>query len=356
MNNITTLKYLAILTGPLFGYVSLTYGGIWAWALPIYVYVMIPIIEIFTTASEKNMSEAEEQVAKEDRIYDYLLYMIVPIQFGLLFYFLYMVVQPGWNLFEIFGKTFSMGIACATFGINVGHELGHRAKKSERFLSKALLLSSVYMHFFIEHNRGHHKNVSTDEDPASSKRNETLYAFWLRSVRDSYKSAWHLEHERLDKKGLARMSWDNEMIRFTVIQIVFSLFVAWLFGWLGMFFYWIAGIIGFLLLETVNYIEHYGLRREKLDSGRWGKVSPVHSWNSNHAIGRIMLFELTRHSDHHYKASRKYQVLRHFDESPQLPYGYPTMIMMSFVPPLFFSVMNKQIDEYKAKYPEAALA
>ena len=356
MNRINALKYFAILTAPAIGYISLTYNGIWAWALVIYVYGIIPAIELVSPTSEVNMTVAEEEVAKQDKFYDWLLYMIVPIHFCLLFYYLFVITQGGLSFLDIVGKTAAMGIANTTFGINVGHELGHRAKKSERIMAKLLLLSTSYMHFFIEHNRGHHKNVSTDEDPASSRLNEPLYSFWIRSVRDGYKSAWELENGRLDRNNIAILSWDNEMIRFTVIQIAFSLFIWMVFGFTGMLYFWMASIIGFLLLETVNYIEHYGLRREKTDRGTYSKVEPIHSWNSNHAIGRIMLFELTRHSDHHYKASRKYQVLRHFDESPQMPFGYPAMMLLAFIPPVFFSLMNKQIEKYKAQHPDAALA
>jgi len=347
--NTRVLKYASIFIAPAIGIISLTYTGWLAWALPIYAFAFIPLVELFLPASQQNMSAAEEEVAKNDRLYDWLLYLIVPVQYTLLVYFFYAMSQPGLSTFDIAGKVFTMGIGCGIFGINVAHELGHRAKASEKIMAKMLLLTSMYMHFIIEHNRGHHKNVSTDDDPASSRLNEPLYTFLFRSVIFSYLSAWNLEHNRLRKKGIALLSFQNEMIRFTLIQ---TAFVASIFIFLGAtltLYFLMAAIIGFLLLEVVNYIEHYGLRREKLDSGRWSKVTQHHSWNSNYALGRLMLFELTRHSDHHYKASRKYQILRHFDDSPQMPYGYPAMMLLSFIPPLFFTIMNKQVDAYQLK-------
>jgi alkane 1-monooxygenase len=223
-------------------------------------------------------------------------------------------------------------------------------------MSKSLLLTSLYMHFFIEHNRGHHKNVSTDEDPASSRRGETVYAFWFRSVSTSWVDAWKLENDRLAKLSLPWYSLRNEMLIYQFIQIGMLAVIAVFFGWQTMLAFIAAATFGFLLLETVNYIEHYGLRRKKIDGEYYEKVMPIHSWNSDHPIGRLMLFELTRHSDHHYMASRKYQVLRHFDQSPQMPTGYPGMMVLSLFPPLWFKVMHTHIDKYKATEMGAALA
>jgi alkane 1-monooxygenase len=199
------------------------------------------------------------------------------------------------------------------------------------------------MHFFIEHNLGHHKNVATDEDPASARMGENMYAFWWRSVKDSYLGAWRLEAERLKKAGLAPYSVANHMIWFQMIQIIYLILIGLFFGFTGILMAIGFAIIGFLLLESVNYIEHYGLRRQKLASGRYEPVLPKHSWNSNHELGRIFLYELTRHSDHHYKSTRKYQVLRHYEEAPQLPFGYPMSILVASFPPIWFRMMNKRV-------------
>jgi len=210
-------------------------------------------------------------------------------------------------------------------------------------MAKALLLTALYTHFFIEHNRGHHKHVATDKDPASARFGESIYAFWLRSVTGSYRNAWRLESKRLQRQGLPFWSWRNEMIRFQVYQVLYLALVGLIFGWQMIGYALAIAVFGFLLLESVNYIEHYGLRRKEIAPGRYEKVQPWHSWNSNHEMGRIFLYELTRHSDHHYKASRKYQILRHFDESPQLPFGYPTSIVISLIPPLWFALMNGRV-------------
>jgi alkane 1-monooxygenase len=258
------------------------------------------------------------------------------------------VAVGGLAIYELIGITLSTGIIVGTIGINVAHELGHRVKKYEQTLSKSLLLSALYMHFFIEHNRGHHKNIATEEDPASARFGENLYSFWIRSTVGGYFNAWRLEAERLERRNLPVFSIHNEMLVFQIIQITYLVAVGLIFGWMMIPFAIAIAIVGFLELETVNYIEHYGLRRKKLPSGRYEKVTMHHSWNSNHEMGRLLLYELTRHSDHHYKATRKYQVLRHFDESPQLPYGYPGSMLLSMIPPLWFKVMDRKVRDYNS--------
>jgi alkane 1-monooxygenase len=281
---------------------------------------------------------------------------VVPVQYVLLFFFLNRVSEGNLTWWEITGIIFAFGIACGVLGINVAHELGHRNTWYEQTMSKMLLLTSLYMHFYIEHNRGHHKNVSTDEDPASSRYGETIYAFFIRTVRDSWLSAWKLESDRLKKANLSFWSMHNEMLRYQFIQLGFIALIGFIWGWKVMLYFIASAIVGFLLLETVNYIEHYGLRRKKIDGAYYDKVLPIHSWNSDHPIGRMMLFELTRHSDHHYLPSRKYQVLRHFDDSPQMPTGYPGMMVLSFFPAIWFRVMHKQISKYKSSQQGNALA
>jgi alkane 1-monooxygenase len=338
-------KYLIAYVAPLAAYLGIYFQGIWYFG-SIYVgFGIIPLLEIFLPGTDRNLTSQEEETKAESFFFDLLLYLNIPILYGLIFYYFHTLATSQLAVYEIVGMTCSVGLIVGTIGINVAHELGHRASRHEQLMSKALLLSALYMHFNIEHNRGHHKNVATDEDPASARFNESLYAFWLRSVPGAYMNAWRLERQRLKKEGKPFWSFHNEMILFQVIQLAWLSTVGLLFGW------WMTGyalaiaVFGFLMLESVNYIEHYGLRRRLLAPGRYEKVGPMHSWNSDHELGRIFLYELTRHSDHHYKASRKYQILRHFDESPQLPTGYPAAIILSLFPPVWFRIMNRRVKE-----------
>lgn len=342
------LKYSLAFTTPAIALAAMLAGGWWTYGALVYAFGIIPVLELIFGGSEENMSKVEEEVEKKDRLYDFILYAFVPIQYALLALFLYFVSQPGLETYEIVGYIMAFGVACGVFGINVAHELGHRNTWYEQAMSKALLLTSLYMHFFIEHNRGHHKHVATPEDPASARYGEMLYTFYFRSVINGYLSAWRLENGRLRKAGITVWSLKNEMIIFSLLQISLVALIGLLFGAWVMLYFILAATMGFLLLETVNYIEHYGLERTKAGESHYEKCRPVHSWNSNHPVGRIILFELTRHSDHHYMASRKYQVLRHFDESPQMPTGYPGMVLLATVPPLWFFVMHRQLKKYQS--------
>ena len=336
------LSYLLAYISIGLGFVGLTSNGWLTFLLPIYAFIVIPLMELVLTVSEGNLSKEEEEKLLVNKMYDWVVYLIVPAQWGLLILFLFSV-QEKLEVYELVGRIITFGLACGVFGINVAHELGHRTKKYEQWMSKALLLTSQYMHFFIEHNRGHHKNVSTEDDPATSRYGELVYSFWFRSMIMGYISAWKLEFFKLSKQGRSKLHWRNEMVFYAMCQSGLLIAILFLFNWQTMVMYWISAIIGILLLESVNYIEHYGLKRHTGDTGNFKKVMPVHSWNSNHSLGRGILFELSRHSDHHYRPNRKYQILRHFEESPQMPTGYPGMIILALFPPLWFYVMNKRV-------------
>ena len=341
------LKYLLAYIGPIAAYLGLYLGGYWSFGIIYVGFILIPLIELFTPGNTINLSAEQEETKLRTRFFDYLLYLNIPILYGILYLYFTKMAAGGLTTFEYIGMTMNTGSAVGILGINVGHELGHRLTKFEQTLSKMLLLPALYMHFFIEHNLGHHKHVSTPEDPATSRFGENIYAFFIRSVKGSYLDAWEIEKTQLQRRKITFWSMNNQMIQFQLIQFTYLLVIGFVFGWQVMALAVVVAIIGFLHLEAVNYVEHYGLVRNKLENGRYETVKPHHSWNSNHEMGRIFLYELTRHSDHHFKATRKYQVLRHFDESPQLPYGYPGSVLLAFVPPLWFSVMNKRVPRHQ---------
>lgn len=346
---IRALKYFLIFTFPFLAYLSFTMTGIVTFAPIIEAFVIIPFIELFLVASEKNLSEAQEEMIKNDWIYDLLLYLCLPTLYFLLWTFLGSMSQPNLTIFDKVGRVFSMGLLCGSFGINIGHELGHRNKNYEQLFAKLLLLTSLYMHFFIEHNRGHHKKVSTKEDPSSARYGEDIFSFWFRSITTGYISSWNLEFKRLKRADLSIFSFSNQMLQFQFIQLAFVVFIYYLFGFQVLIYFFISAFIGVLTLETVNYIEHYGLERKVNDKGNYERIKPYHSWNSNHPIGRIMLFELSRHSDHHYNSSRKYQILKHHENTPQMPTGYPGMMILATLPPLWFFIMNKRIKKLESR-------
>ncbi len=336
-------KYFVAYLIPLSAYFSIHAGGMLSYLTPIFVFGFIPVIEPFTGKSSENLSSSVREEKLKAKFFDWLLYLNLPIVVAIFYFFIQRLVLGGLAVYELIGMTLSTGIVAGSCGINVAHELGHRKNKGERLLSWLLLLPSFYMHFYIEHNRGHHKNVSTPLDPASAKKGENVYFFWFRSTVGSYLSAWRIQQKLLRKNSSGFFSFNNEMLFFHFVELVYVLVIGFFFGIQILGWVVLAGVIGFLLLETINYVEHYGLRRQLLPSGNYEPVKPRHSWNANQELGRIMLYELTRHSDHHYLASKKYQVLDHHEESPQLPAGYPTCMLMALMPPLWFSVMDKRI-------------
>ena len=261
----------------------------------------------------------------------------------LLIWGFYIVSTVNLSAIEAVGLVVSIGMVLTTNGINVAHELGHRQESKDRFLSKALLLPCLYMHFYIEHNHSHHLNAATKEDPATARYNQTLYSFWVTSTVRQYFGAWKVQMRLLKNYNRSFFSFYNDVFWYFIIQFVYILCVYLIFGVLGLGLAIAAGVVSFLFLETVNYIEHYGLLRSKNASGRYERVQKIHSWNSNHVVGRIILYELTRHSDHHYKSSKKYQVLESHKESPILPFGYPTSMVLAMIPPLWFRIMNKRV-------------
>ncbi|WP_412987443.1 alkane 1-monooxygenase [Pontimicrobium sp. IMCC45349] len=337
------LKYLAAFSVPLTAFIGLWLKEYWTFFTPIYSFVLIPIFELLLPLDHSNYSEVEKENKTINSIFDWMLYLNLPITYGLLAFALFTVSSTNLETYEFIGLILTTGMVLGTNGINVGHELGHRQSTNERFIGKALLLPSLYMHFYIEHNHGHHLHAATKEDPATARYNQNVYAFWITSTVRQYFSAWKIQTKLLKNNNLGFLSIKNDMFWYIILQLIYLFIVFIAFGKLALLFAVGAAITGFLLLETVNYIEHYGLLRMKTKSGRYERVKQVHSWNSNHVVGRIILYELTRHSDHHYKTSKKYQILECHEESPQMPFGYPTSMVIALIPPLWFKIMNKHV-------------
>ncbi|MCI5058091.1 MAG: alkane 1-monooxygenase [Flavobacteriales bacterium] len=337
------LKYLTAYVVPILAFCAVSLGGVWTYATVLFSFVLIPVLEPVFPNSTKNYSLDERDKRLNNRLFDFLLYLNVPIVYALLLYSTYILHTRSFDTFERIGIILSLGTTLGSCGINVAHELGHRKGKLEQFLAKMLLLPNFYLHFFIEHNQGHHKYVSTPEDPATARKNESIYFFWARSVVMGYLSAWGIEKKRLKRAKAGLISWRNQMLWFTIITMCYILILFYFLTPFSAAIIIASGVVGFLLLETINYVEHYGLMRKRLENGRYEPVRAKHSWNSNHELGRIVLYELTRHSDHHYQPHKKFQILEHHDDALQLPFGYPTSMLMTLIPPLWFYVMNPKL-------------
>jgi len=342
---IKDLKYLMSYSIAVTAFIGILVGGPFVYLTLIYTFVFIPILESNTKEYLNEYSDDEKKSRNLDPFFDFLLYLNIPIVYGIFFVSLNTLLNTD-SAYEIIGIILSASIVMATNGINVGHELGHRKSLFSRTCSKLLYLPCQYMHFFIEHNYGHHINVATPDDPATAKYKQNLYSFWISSVTKTYLSAWRIQLKLLRVSKQSFISLKNDMIFYTLFQISFLILIYLNYGLIITIYSVFMSVVSFLFLETINYVEHYGLLRRIKSNGRYERVKPNHSWNSNHTIGRITLYELTRHSDHHFKSSKKYQVLESIEDSPQLPYGYPTSILISFFPPLWFRIMNPLVEHH----------
>ena len=336
-------------------------GSTLAWYFgPFFVFVVIPIADMIVGRDGENPPDEVLEQLEEDRYYRWVTYAFIPAQvLGLIWgaYLLGGGTLPGvdepLSVAAKIGLALSLGMV-AGIGINTAHELGHKKEEYERWFARAALAQTFYGHFFIEHNRGHHVRVATPEDPASGRLGETVWEFMPRTVWGSLTSAWDLEKKRFTRLKKSHWSPKNDVLNAWAFSVVLwgGLMVA--FGWEILPYLALQAIAGIWLLESVNYLEHYGMKRQKLESGRYERVNPSHSWNSNNIGTNVLLYHLQRHSDHHANPTRRYQALRDFKEAPVLPTGYAGMIVLSWVPQIWRSVMDqKVIDHYEGDLSRA---
>ncbi len=336
-------QYLLAYSVPLLVAATLGRGDWSVWIPVLYGFLFVPALELLVGPAAGNLGAEAEDEARRSRLYSLILWSFVPIQYGLIYYFGWLISQGVPHGFVLIGMVLSMTLSNGGIGITIAHELVHRRRRWERWLGESLLASVLYMHFSIEHVRGHHAQVATAHDPATARRGQSVYHFWWPSVWGQLRSAWNLETVRLGKLKRSVWSPHNKLLWFAGWQLALCLAIALRFGPIFLSIFVLTSILSFSLLEVVNYIEHYGLQRERRSDGSYQRVTTAHSWNSNAIISRCLLFELTRHSDHHAVASRPYQILRTHSDAPQLPTGYSGMILLALIPPLWFRCMDPRL-------------
>ena len=318
-------------------------GSEWfLWMFIGFWYLLFPVIDLLMGEDQSNPPESVVPQLEADPYYKIIARIHVPIVMAVFVYIGWFVVNTELTITGYIAAALTAGYI-GGHGLNIGHELGHKKNKIDQWLSKIVLAPAAYGHFFIEHNRGHHKMVATPEDPASSKMGENIYSFAMRELPNAVIRASRIERDRLKGAGKNPFSLKNEFIQTVVMTIGFYVAMA---VWLGpevIPYLLIAAFWSMWQLTSANYIEHYGLLRQKLPSGRYERPQPHHSWNSNHIFSNWALFHLQRHSDHHANATRAYQSLRHFDNLPSFPNGYFGMFPVAYVPWLWFKVMDKRL-------------
>lgn len=338
------LMGLLIPSLPLLGWALVAATGlpVFWWIGPIFYFLIIPPLELLIGEDRNNPPDSAVERLENDRYYRYCTFLYLPLQYASLIGSAYVVARGGLSWPDVLGIALTTGLSSGV-GINAAHELGHKKPALERWLAKIALAPTAYGHFFVEHNRGHHVRVATPEDPASSRLGESFWAFLPRTVIGSARSAWNLEKERLGRSGRSPWTLRNDVLNAWLMSVVlFGGLILWL-GPVIIPFLLIQAAYGFMLLEVVNYLEHYGLVRQKQADGRYERCQPQHSWNSNHVVTNLLLYHLQRHSDHHTNPTRRYQALRHFEQSPQLPSGYASMVALAYIPPLWRWVMDRRV-------------
>jgi alkane 1-monooxygenase len=355
--------YLIVFVLPLLVVLGVRYGGAATCLTPFVAFVVLPLLDVLVGEDRVNYTPEEERAMDGERYYRLVTYAFVPVYWGVLAYVVWGAATGSWSVIEYAGNTWSMGILSG-IGIVVAHELGHKAGRLEKRLAKALLHPTFYGHFTQEHNLGHHLMVATPEDPASARFGESFWRFYPRTVIGTFRKSVDLERQRLARMGKSTFSLHNETWQnvFCPVALTAAACIAGEAlaprspGLLGIgagptaaLVVVVQAFLGFSLLEIVNYLEHYGLERRKLPNGKYERVTPLHSWNSNHLVTNGFLYHLQRHSDHHAWPARRYQTLRNFPEAPQLPTGYAGMILLAAVPPLWFRVMDRRVLDFRER-------
>lgn len=312
----------------------------------VFVFGVIPFLDIF---SGHNTSQPDLH-KRRSLWFDVPLWLWVPGQLFAIILVLGRLDEGTESIWSSLGLVISLGIVTGVGGINIAHELMHRKSSFQRALAELLMLSVNYPHFCIEHVHGHHRYVATPRDPATARLGEHVFAFILRSVICSAISAWKIEAKLCERKGIPWWSLKNRRLRYPFEMIAMYWLVGHFAGVPGMLALLGQGVVAFCLLEVINYVEHYGLMRREIAPGKYERVQPYHSWNSTFRLTNWFLFNLQRHSDHHYLASRPYDQLQHHEQAPQLPLGYATMVLLALIPPLWFKIMDPKVKKWQQQF------
>lgn len=330
------------------------YGGWWLLGVPVYAWMVSSLLDRLLGPETRNPDPA----IGDRRLFWHraLLWAWVPIQIGLLFFALWAATDPGrLSTLEAILLMNGLGVASGAIGITYAHELIHARNRFEPALGEILLTSTAYGHFTTEHLANHHRYVGTPKDPVTARYAEGFWRFLPRAVRGSAASAWRIDMERLRRRGLGFFSIRNPWLRHAALTGGFLAGAYAIGGWGGVALFWAQAIVAVTQLEAVNYVEHYGLVRKHLGGGRYEPAAARHSWNSCHSMTNLLLINLQRHSDHHVKPDRRFPLLQTYPEdvAPQLPYGYPLMVLIAMAPPVWFRVMNRRVKGWRKRfYPE----
>lgn len=350
MINIKRYAYISLIIPSLLlllAYISFDWFGLYALSCfftVFFMFVVYGFMDLVVGRDPSNPTESMLPGLNSDFLYSFYLLLCVPLYIATLVLGAYVFCEyPGLTPIAQLGWALSVGSVGTILAVTAGHELVHRDNEFEKICGGILLSLVCYGGFKVEHVRGHHVNVATPIDKSTAKFGQSLYNFIPRAIYSNFTSAWRLEAARLRARSLSALNWRNEMIWWTAISVLVGFAFYFKFGLSGVIYFITTSLWAISVLECANYVQHYGLQRNKSANGNYEQVRKVHSWNSNFVLSNLSMFQLQRHSDHHQSAKIKYQALRHYDDCPQLPAGYPLMMLISCVPPLWRKIMDPRV-------------
>lgn len=343
-HSMKALEYALIYLVPVSVIIGLMSGNLFIFLTPLLVFGLIPLLDMTIAQDTQNPTADQVQALSGNPIYRLVFWGCVPFQVVMVVWGASVAAEWSLSVEELIGFTLSMGICSAVMGLSVAHELAHRGKGSlDYLLSKVMLATVLYAHWGMDHVIGHHQELGTPKDPSTAKMGESLYHFLPRSISGGFNRIWSIEAARQEQKRRPVWNLKNPMVTVLLGQMALLIGIALAFGAPGFFYFFFQAIIAVGLLETVNYISHYGLAREIASDGRYEDIAFHHSWNAGGRLSSRFLFNLGRHTDHHAHPDRQYQLLHHHEHSPQLPAGYPVMVLIALVPPLWRSTMDNRV-------------
>lgn len=358
MRKINKFGYLLVFTIPISFLLSFYSGNIYMmYSLPFMMFIVMPIIDPLFGVDNQNYDSEKEKQLKDESFYKVVLYAWAIVQTLMMLWIVYLFASREISVEYIIPMVINTMIMNGGVGIVVAHELGHKNNKLDKYLAKLLLIQVFYGHYTVKHNRGHHVHVGTPLDTATSRLNQSYYSFWKQSVLKGFSSAIAIEDEYLKTKKLKKTLFNHEVyysVFFSFLFLILTTILVFVFNEqmiVSFIAFFIAQtFLSFSLLESVDYIEHYGIIRNLKEDHSYEKTNATHSWNANFILSNYFLFQLQRHSDHHLYATKNYQILKQYNESPQLPNGYPAMVLLTLLPPIWFRIMNKRLTTWKKEH------
>jgi len=235
-----------------------------------------------------------------------------------------------------------VGIINGAVTIVSAHELIHRSANTDQTIGAIAMSFCWYPCFYREHIHGHHNNVGTREDSATARMDENIYRFLIRAVRGNVKGSWRIERRLLLKRNRKTWSLYNSTLMLWLLSLV-VLICLWTFhSTIAAAFFLVQGIIAIVVLETINYIQHYGLIRHKAADGKLEPIQPKHSFNATFWFSNVAFLNLLLHSDHHSYPMRPFSILRLNASAPVLPLPAFLMMVIAYLPPLWYLLMNRR--------------